>query len=804
MPTSPAIDANGQPLFDIQLRALSEGRDGNGVAGQSDLKVTDGTGDNESDIASGTAYYDGSSGSIGSTTTKTHSDGDGSNDRWDLIAFDVSSDSVVLREGTAAADPVPPDLQSNEVLLALVYIESSQTDFGSGDIVNWRILGGTGIVASNGGTTVVDRVTEIDAKAGLTGSDDSGGVYGLKLTNDTVTVAGNSVPLGGSSAIDHADLSNIGANDHHQDPAAGTGLTDEGTNQFGIASSGVTTTELDLSIAPTWTGTHTFTDGSVALDLGDQAADPSANGEITRNGTDVKIHSGGSVKNVSNIGGGSTSPGGSDTQLQYNNGGSFGGISGFTYDGSNLSAIPGLDATFQLIDQAADPSANGEIQRNGTDVKVYTGGTVRNLSLNSVTVAGNSVPLGGSTAVDYIDLNDTGSSFPIPNSDLSNSSVTVAGNSVSLGGSTTVDYVDLNDTGSSFPIPNADISNSSVTVAGNSISLGGSSSIDHADLSSVTANQHHQDPTAGTGITDEGTNQFGISSGGVTTTELDLSITPTWTGTHVWDTGANANLQVDESGIYYSTSNAEALDIRNAGTGSVDLQTDGASVVDENRTLSTGNALTGGGDLSSDRTFDVTTSPSTDTPVGTTRTLTGGHAIQSVGDLSTDRTVAVDATDLSGDGLKDSGSSTALDIEPADFAGNALEDDGSDDLAVSSDSINTDELASGAVTDTEVSSSTSISRDKLQGKWTTVTKTSNYTAANYENVLADASSSALTVTLPAAATDLMVTVKATDATNTVTIATPNSETIDGDSNRAIDQDNVSLTITSDGSNYFIV
>lgn len=70
------------------------------------------------------------------------------------------------------------------------------------------------------------------------------------------------------------------------------------------------------------------------------------------------------------------------------------------------------------------------------------------LEANSVTVAGNAVTLGGSTTVSYVDLNDTGSSFPIPNSDLANSSVTVAGNSVSLGGSTSVSARDLSDSGS--------------------------------------------------------------------------------------------------------------------------------------------------------------------------------------------------------------------------------------------------------------------------------------------------------------------------------------------------------------------
>ena len=116
------------------------------------------------------------------------------------------------------------------------------------------------------------------------------------------------------------------------------------------------------------------------LDVQDTTTDPSANGEIRRNGTDVKVYSGGSVKNLSNIGSGSTSPGGSDTQLQYNNSGSFGGISDLTYDGTNLTSLTDLDTVLTLLDQAADPSANGEIQLNGSDIKAYSGGQVRNLS----------------------------------------------------------------------------------------------------------------------------------------------------------------------------------------------------------------------------------------------------------------------------------------------------------------------------------------------------------------------------------------------------------------------------------------
>ena len=55
----------------------------------------------------------------------------------------------------------------------------------------------------------------------------------------------------------------------------------------------------------------------------------------------------------------------------------------------------------------------------------------------------------------------------------------------------TLEYVDLSDTGTSFPIPNNDLSNATVTVAGNSVSLGGSTGISHSDLSEIGSDDHH-------------------------------------------------------------------------------------------------------------------------------------------------------------------------------------------------------------------------------------------------------------------------------------------------------------------------
>jgi hypothetical protein len=47
--------------------------------------------------------------------------------------------------------------------------------------------------------------------------------------------------------------------------------------------------------------------------LKDEAADPSANGELQRNGSDVKVYSGGSVVNLTDVGGGALADSGTDT-----------------------------------------------------------------------------------------------------------------------------------------------------------------------------------------------------------------------------------------------------------------------------------------------------------------------------------------------------------------------------------------------------------------------------------------------------------------------------------------------------------
>lgn len=161
---------------------------------------------------------------------------------------------------------------------------------------------------------------------------------------------------------------------------------------------------------------------------------------------------------------------------------------------------------------------------------------------------------------------------------------------------------------------------------------------------------------AGSGLTGGGGSALSLASDGVGTSELDLSISPTWTSAHTWDTGTGANLSLDEAGPYFSTSNAETLNIRNTGTGSVTVQQDGTALVPE------------------------------------TRSLTGGDGIQTIGDLSSDRTVAVAVSDFAGTGLESDGGSPADLRIASGAAGNGLTGGSGSALAIASDGVGTNEL----------------------------------------------------------------------------------------------------------------
>lgn len=87
---------------------------------------------------------------------------------------------------------------------------------------------------------------------------------------------------------------------------------------------------------------------------------------------------------------------------------------------------------------------------------------------------------------------------------------------------------------------------------------------------------------------------------------------------------------------------------------------------------------------------------------------------------------------------------------------------------------------------------------------TILTKSTNYTLTSLDYAIL--ASGTTTITLPTAVgiTGVSYVIKKTDASNTLTIATTSSQTIDGSTTATVKVQNVSLTVISDGANWQIV
>ena len=197
------------------------------------------------------------------------------------------------------------------------------------------------------------------------------------------------------------------------------------------------------------------------LTINDSVGDPSANGQLQRNGTNLKVFTGGAVVNLSDLANKTlsnlTSPTSINQDLLFSGTGfdlgnnanpiddifvnqvrfrtgtivvnnamitrdasdsmllnvatgqkyffEFNGVSEWDLSSSTLTGDNIILAnTLTINDSTTDPSANGQFSRNGTHLKVYSGGAVRNLS---------DIGAGGGNAISQLNssvtVNDVGS-----------------------------------------------------------------------------------------------------------------------------------------------------------------------------------------------------------------------------------------------------------------------------------------------------------------------------------------------------------------------------------------------------------
>jgi hypothetical protein len=232
MPEAPQIALEGEPLLNIHLRALTEGIAGNGVVNQTDLEVTVGSGDLDIDVAAGGVYLDGAEYSYGGgTSVATLSTGDGTYDRWDTVAFDTGTLSVVVHEGTPAQYPTASDIQPGEIALAAIYVASGATAISSGDITNIR--------------------TGFSNEAEQVHYNDSTGTYGIDDVSAALDDLQEAVQVGSYPLI-HGTDTDAPTGAHHTPPASDTATASgDGSATTFTLSHSLGSTPTAVSVDPT-------------------------------------------------------------------------------------------------------------------------------------------------------------------------------------------------------------------------------------------------------------------------------------------------------------------------------------------------------------------------------------------------------------------------------------------------------------------------------------------------------------------------------------------------------------------------
>lgn len=518
---------------------------------------------------------------------------------------DGVSGDITVNSGTGMTGGATISL-GGSTTLNVGFGDDEGLDFGASDDFTFQFDStNTQIELVNNGTTnVVFSVDTADDVLDVHSDINFSGITG------TPTFSGHDHTSGGMSTIPNSGLANSSVT-----VTAGNALTGGGSISLGgsasidVETDGIQTSELDLSITPTWTGTHTFNGGAtMGADVDYQSThlpinlpSPSNNGDAARKSYVDSVAQGLNVKDSVRAGAESNIDLTSSTDPN-------------PVDGVTLS-----NGDRVLLKSQTDATENGIYDANtATDPTTWTRSS--DSDEDSEVTAGDIVFVEEGTA----------------NGDIS--------------------YVITTD--------------DPITLGTTSISW------------SVFAKAG--EITAGTGLTKSG-DTISISSNGVTTTELDLSITPTWTGAHTFDAGISLN---DGDGITLGTGSDYTLEYNAGGT---ELRLQSADV--------DGNGTTGDVLQIQDGTQDVEFLSDISFPNITGTPTFGGHDHSEGGMSSIPNSGLANSsiTVSGGTGIKNGGSvslggSVTLNIEPNDFAGNGLEDDGSDNLAISSNAIQLDEL----------------------------------------------------------------------------------------------------------------
>lgn len=303
-----------------------------------------------------------------------------------------TNDDVIQRKAGAWTNRTPAQFKA-DLGLATIATSGSASDLGSGTVPLTRLSGITNTEISNSAAIAYSKLSLTGA---IVNGDLAGSIANAKLANSSTTIAGTSVSLGGSITLDTitglsatgvvkrtganalaiaaVDLSSEITGDlpfasFVQAGSAGfVGAT--GAGDYSHRTPAQVTAALDVFVGDSGSG------GTKGLVPAPATGDAAANKYLKADGTWATVSGGGG------------SPGGSDTQLQRNNAGAFGGISGATSDGTNVTfGSANLRATLpQFTTGIRDTNGNSMLRFSPTASATQSLAIANNTATNAVSL----------------------------------------------------------------------------------------------------------------------------------------------------------------------------------------------------------------------------------------------------------------------------------------------------------------------------------------------------------------------------------------------------------------------------------
>ena len=131
--------ANGDKIYHVELNTIIDAQNENGVL--EGLEITaQSTPSMTLDVGTGQCVVNIELYEEASATTVTVGTSHATLPRIDLVRYDTSLRMILVTAGTAAATPVPPNIPTGDILLAIVNVPAAATVIVAGNIIDERII----------------------------------------------------------------------------------------------------------------------------------------------------------------------------------------------------------------------------------------------------------------------------------------------------------------------------------------------------------------------------------------------------------------------------------------------------------------------------------------------------------------------------------------------------------------------------------------------------------------------------------------------------------------------------------------